>query len=679
MKKILSLTVSVMILGLVSGCAKGRMQTIAYRGSEAAAGDSTIVPRGSDTISQGTSSSVDEVISPTGGDTHSREYALGPVDSDGDGVLDDVDACPGTARGSAVDARGCSPARTDEPLASENCAVSGDEDGDGLSDCADPDCSSDPACRPSSAETFTCRNPEPLSGYPGIVHCIEGYCKSAAGKRIDCPHGIPAGSTGTPTLVFVPQPVTPMYTFRPVPAALPSQHDQDVAYLMNHTFDPDQFTADEGQIQSRLMNLMTAGRPEAVEPAAFRDALKAYVIAVVQDFVRKQRIDGAGGNVDYQSWTDLGNVIQAYKKGVPGDAASVLHASVNPNLTLENQTNAASGPDVVKAGNYLELSFAEAYKDFAKASNQGSGEWHSSSTMAVGGGGGVNNWGLVYQPMEPVGRPVSGQGRNHFNMTDGALWYEAQQNSRGVAVALFNAVARDRLNLGASDDSDVKRLMNAFNTFDPSTPFTGDEQSIQERVINAYNNSWAISSGRQELKWFLIEVVREFIRQQRAENQGGTMDVSYWKSLGSIIAACKSGNKDLAAAAFRNGGSPFATFDTVGTLDAQLSSASTEDQVRQVGAYLELSIAEAYKDVVKASLRDDSQVDQLATIAGGGEAANWNLVQCQSADLGACSWNHIGGLSNSVSWHEGWENWRGVANGLFAAVAEAELNPGTTP
>lgn len=54
--------------------------------------------------------------------------AAAPVDSDGDGVTDDIDRCPGTPRGVAVDARGC-------PL---------DSDGDGVYDYQD-NCPNTPA------------------------------------------------------------------------------------------------------------------------------------------------------------------------------------------------------------------------------------------------------------------------------------------------------------------------------------------------------------------------------------------------------------------------------------------------------------------------------------------------------------------------------------------------------
>ena len=64
-----------------------------------------------------------------------------PVDTDGDGVNDDVDQCPGTAAGVVVDASGCE--------------IVVDSDGDGIPD-VDDDCPND--------ATNTCNDPPPVGG-----------------------------------------------------------------------------------------------------------------------------------------------------------------------------------------------------------------------------------------------------------------------------------------------------------------------------------------------------------------------------------------------------------------------------------------------------------------------------------------------------------------------------------
>ena len=62
-----------------------------------------------------------------------------PPDSDGDGVRDEIDACPGTPRGTEVDAEGC---RQDSPA--------GDPDNDGVPT-VDDDCPNTPAGAPVDA------------------------------------------------------------------------------------------------------------------------------------------------------------------------------------------------------------------------------------------------------------------------------------------------------------------------------------------------------------------------------------------------------------------------------------------------------------------------------------------------------------------------------------------------
>jgi len=58
------------------------------------------------------------------------------IDTDGDGVPDDVDDCPNYF-GSL--ANGCDPTET-------SCNDGVDNDGDGLVDCNDPDCDADTNC-----------------------------------------------------------------------------------------------------------------------------------------------------------------------------------------------------------------------------------------------------------------------------------------------------------------------------------------------------------------------------------------------------------------------------------------------------------------------------------------------------------------------------------------------------
>ena len=171
-----------------------------------------------------------------------------------------------------------------------------------------------------------------------------------------------------------------------------ASEDQDVDWLMKHTFRPDGFTKEEADVQTKLM---TAHKE--IQPASFRNALKQYVIVVVRELIRVQRAEGIGGVVPVRYWKDLGFIIAAYKTGVSSKAVEAVHSSKLPYLPLVNQTGAVTDAGVVKqAGAYLQLQFAEVYKDIVKASYQGGGEIHESSTMAVDGGSGLNNLGLVY-------------------------------------------------------------------------------------------------------------------------------------------------------------------------------------------------------------------------------------------------------------------------------------------
>jgi OOP family OmpA-OmpF porin len=86
-----------------------------------------------------------------------------PADADGDGVLDAADACPGTARGAKVDARGCEL----------------DSDGDGVKDSADR-CPNTPAGR-----TVDAQGCELDSDGDGVKDSADACPATPAGTRVD--------------------------------------------------------------------------------------------------------------------------------------------------------------------------------------------------------------------------------------------------------------------------------------------------------------------------------------------------------------------------------------------------------------------------------------------------------------------------------------------------------------
>ncbi|MCB1875183.1 MAG: OmpA family protein [Chromatiales bacterium] len=91
-----------------------------------------------------------------------------PADSDGDGVTDDLDACPGTPPGQPVDARGCEL----------------DSDGDGVIDRLDR-CPGTPAGAPVDANGC-----ELDSDGDGVVDRLDDCPNTPAGTRVDI-HGCP--------------------------------------------------------------------------------------------------------------------------------------------------------------------------------------------------------------------------------------------------------------------------------------------------------------------------------------------------------------------------------------------------------------------------------------------------------------------------------------------------------
>ncbi len=95
-----------------------------------------------------------------------------PVDADGDGVTDSADRCPNTARGAQVDAQGC-------PLAT-------DVDGDGVVDSVDR-CPNSP--RGAVVDSEGCTVPQDTDG-DGVDDSLDRCPATAAGTQVDavgCP------------------------------------------------------------------------------------------------------------------------------------------------------------------------------------------------------------------------------------------------------------------------------------------------------------------------------------------------------------------------------------------------------------------------------------------------------------------------------------------------------------
>ncbi|WP_033416221.1 OmpA family protein [Hahella ganghwensis] len=123
--------------------------------------------------------------------------SMEPEDSDGDGVYDDDDACPGTAYGVEVDAEGCEIERDSDNdgvmdnddqcpntkpgtrVDAEGCPVTGDKDGDGVADNADK-CPNTPA--KAEVDSRGC----PLdSDKDGIANGLDACPSTPQGAKVD--------------------------------------------------------------------------------------------------------------------------------------------------------------------------------------------------------------------------------------------------------------------------------------------------------------------------------------------------------------------------------------------------------------------------------------------------------------------------------------------------------------
>ncbi|HEX5037676.1 MAG TPA: hypothetical protein VFX30_10995 [bacterium] len=216
----------------------------------------------------------------------------------------------------------------------------------------------------------------------------------------------------------------PVGAIRIIPAVtLPSQHDQDVAHLMNDTFQPGEFTAYETEVQGRIV-----AERAAVTDAEFASALKGYVKSVLHALIDAERNNA---DVFRQRTARLGEIIAAFKSGNVLTAMNSVYDGALSDRALWSA--AAHHPDLLKqAGSYLEIQFAEAYKDCAKASFDARQEVREQSSLVQGGEG-------LYLVYKPDG--IIDAGWNHIRDFDFAdFWYEGSSNWRGLAEGIRSAL-----------------------------------------------------------------------------------------------------------------------------------------------------------------------------------------------------------------------------------------------
>jgi OOP family OmpA-OmpF porin len=119
------------------------------------------------------------------------------IDSDGDGVIDGTDQCPGTAPGAAVDARGCEldsdrdgvvnskdacpDTRAGARVDARGCEIDGDSDKDGVADSKDR-CPNTP--RGTKVDQYGCKTIGDADG-DGVLDNRDRCPNTAAGARVD--------------------------------------------------------------------------------------------------------------------------------------------------------------------------------------------------------------------------------------------------------------------------------------------------------------------------------------------------------------------------------------------------------------------------------------------------------------------------------------------------------------
>jgi hypothetical protein len=211
---------------------------------------------------------------------------------------------------------------------------------------------------------------------------------------------------------------------------------------MNGDFQPDAFTTRETEIQSRITAARQAAGRAFDASGVFlevrsEETFKQFVITALQTLIRTER----DNETEFRNNIDqLGRFLQTLKTDDGTRANSVLEGGglMNEDLWIEignyelNRGYVGYIGGIEKLGIYLELQFAEAFKDIAKASRNSRQEVLTQSTLIDGG----DRLGLVYKP-----DGFLDQGWNHIRgLSNADLWYEGSANWARVADALRSAL-----------------------------------------------------------------------------------------------------------------------------------------------------------------------------------------------------------------------------------------------
>ncbi len=265
-------------------------------------------------------------------------FTLGKVkDSDGDGVTDRNDACPGTPAGAAVDAKGCPLDRDGDGIADliDKCPdVKGtalangcpDADGDGITDADDncPDMKGTPemkGCPDSDGDGLSdkvdaCPNE---AGFAALNGCPDKDTDGVADKDDKCPEKAgPASNSGCP----VEAPVTTPVTGETQAAA------GTVVITQSTTLPIIYFTSGSARIQK-----------------AFRPALERVIKALNENTAMKLNVSGHTDNVGKER---MNNSLSAKR------AEAVKHYLVSKGIAADRLTTESKGYTQPAADNKTE-------------------------------------------------------------------------------------------------------------------------------------------------------------------------------------------------------------------------------------------------------------------------------------------------------------------------------------
>jgi hypothetical protein len=227
-------------------------------------------------------------------------------------------------------------------------------------------------------------------------------------------------------------------------------------------------------------------------------------------------------------------------------------------------------------------------------------------------------------------------------------------------------ILRSVIHIPTQQEQDVSTLLD---TDFPSDAFGSVETEIQGRIQESLEGAktaitrrgYSFGPADEIFKQYVVEILQQLILLER-NDEAGFRDLT--DKLGRMLSAFASDNGETAGDAMRNMREYADTWGAWEYVYNYELDGGPSGAVKKVGDYLKLQLAEAAKDMAKASRQARSEIHIQSTLAEGGSA--FRLVYwCCGFDGGR---NHINGLANADLWYEGNGNWLRVAEALKTAV-----------